>query len=70
MASAAGRLVLVRICCGQGQLWQRELTGNKKHVLWLGVTSEYERVIRDALDEALAKAVKEFSSQEFARHVH
>lgn len=46
-------------------LWEKDIRGYEKNVLWFGVTSEYENVIRQALTKALNQAVKEFSSDEF-----
>ncbi len=46
-------------------VWQKEFKGDESNVLWLGIISEYEQVISEALTEALNKAVDEFSSEEF-----
>jgi hypothetical protein len=46
-------------------LWERDIRGAKVNSLWIGISAEYERVIRQALDVALDQAVKEFSSTEF-----
>jgi hypothetical protein len=46
-------------------LWQKEIRGEEKNVLWLGVTSEFEMVISQALTKALNQAASEFASDEF-----
>jgi hypothetical protein len=46
-------------------LWERDIRGEKTNALWIGVSSEFERVIRQALDVALDQAVKEFASTDF-----
>lgn len=49
-------------------LWQRTIEGSETNILWLGLKSEFEKVIRQALDKALAGAIAEFESEEFASH--
>lgn len=49
----------------QNVLWEKDVQGQEKNVLWIGATSEYEKVIRQALTKALNLAIKEFSSDEF-----
>lgn len=49
----------------QNVLWEKVVRGEEKNVLWIGVTSEYEGVIRQALTKALNQATKEFTSDEF-----
>ena len=49
----------------QNALWEKDIRGDEKNVLWVGATSEYEKVIRQALTKALNQAAKEFSSDEF-----
>jgi len=51
-------------------LWEKVVDGEEKRVLWVGVTAEYERIIREALTKALNKAVSEFASDEFGKAVH
>lgn len=46
-------------------LWERDIRGERTNVLWIGASSEFERVIRQALDVALDQAAKEFASTEF-----
>ena len=46
-------------------LLQKDFTGEESNVLWLGVNSEFEAVISQALTKALNMAVDEFSSEEF-----
>jgi hypothetical protein len=50
-------------------LWEKVIHGEQKNVLWLGATSEYEQVIRQALSRALDKAISEFGSDEFAKAI-
>ena len=47
---------------GKQVLWEKNVQGGKANVLWLGLKSEFEKVIREALDEALNRAAKEFAS--------
>ncbi len=47
------------------QLWQKTIHGDQNNLLWVGVTSEFEKVIREALTAALNKAAQEFASDEF-----
>lgn len=49
----------------QNVLWEKDISGEETNVLWIGATSEYEKVIRQALTKALNQAAKEFSSDEF-----
>ena len=49
----------------QNVLWEKDIRGEEKNVLWIGATSEYEKVIRQALNKALNQAAKEFASDEF-----
>lgn len=46
-------------------LWETVVRGDETNVLWLGVKSEFEKVIRQALDKALAQAIEEFSGEDF-----
>lgn len=50
-------------------LLQKDFTGEETNVLWLGVNSEYEAVISQALTKALNMAVDEFSSDEFYKTI-
>ena len=43
--------------------------GEAKNVLWAGATSEYEKVIRQALTKALNNAASEFASDEFDKAI-
>ena len=54
---------------GKLVLWQKNIQGGKSNPLWLGLNSEFEKVIQQALDEALNRAAKEFASDEFYRQV-
>jgi len=49
----------------QQVLWEKEVRGEEKNVLWVGVAAEYEKVIREALTKALNQAAKEFASEQF-----
>lgn len=49
----------------QQVLWEKEVRGEEKNVLWVGAAAEYEKVIREALTKALNEAAKEFASEEF-----
>ena len=50
-------------------VWQKKVNGSETNVLWLGINSEIEKVIRQAIDKALNQAVREFASGDFASHV-
>ena len=50
---------------GTHTFWKRDIQGDKKNVLWLGVSAEFEKVILEALDMALDHAIKEFTANEF-----
>jgi hypothetical protein len=54
---------------GKNILWVKNIQGGKANVLWVGLNSEFEKVIRQALDEALNRAAKEFASEEFYQKV-
>ncbi len=47
--------------------WERTIKAEQKNVLWVGATSEYERVIRQSLTQALDKASLEFAAEPFYR---
>ncbi len=51
----------------QKVFWEKDIQGEQKNVLWVGATSEYEKVINQALTKALNQAAKEFASDEFYR---
>ena len=46
--------------------WQKRIDAKETNVLWLGLPGESRVVVREAIDSALKKAVKEFSSASFA----
>ena len=50
-------------------VWSKKVEANKTNVLWLGVPSEIEKVIRESLDKALKQTVDDFASAEFAAKV-
>lgn len=50
-------------------LWEKVINGEEKNVLWVGATSEYEKVIRQALTKALNRAASEFASDEFVKAI-
>ena len=54
---------------GERVTWERDIQGGESNVLWLGISSEFEKVIRQALDQALNRAAKEFASDEFYQKV-
>jgi len=54
---------------GKQVLWTKNIKGGKSNILWVGLNSEFESVIRQALDEALNRAAKEFASEEFYQKV-
>jgi hypothetical protein len=50
-------------------MWEKEVKGDESNVLWIGATSEFERVIRMSLTKALNEAAIQFSSDEFSKVV-
>ncbi len=50
-------------------LWEKEVKGEETNALWIGASSEYEKVVREALNKALNEAAKEFASDEFYQAV-
>ena len=50
-------------------MWEKEVKGDESNVLWIGVTSEFERVIRMSLTKALNEAAKQFAADEFSKVV-
>ena len=51
---------------GKRKLWEKDFNSNETNVLWLGLSSEIEKVVRQAMDKALNQAVSEFSGEPFA----
>ena len=47
-------------------VWQKRVAGSETNVLWLGINSEIEKVVRQAVNKALNQAVTEFASDDFA----
>jgi hypothetical protein len=50
-------------------VWEKTIQGDNINPLWLGLKSEFQKVIRQSLDEALNKAATEFASDEFYQKV-
>jgi hypothetical protein len=48
-------------------VWQKKIDARETNVLWLGVNSEIEKVVRQAVDKALQEAAHEFASDGFAK---
>lgn len=46
-------------------LWENQISGAEKRVLWVGATGEYERIIREAITITLNRALEEFTDEEF-----
>ena len=51
---------------GGAVAWQKRIDAKETNVLWLGLPGESRVVVREAIDSALKKAVKEFNSASFA----
>lgn len=51
----------------QNVFWEKDIRGEQKNVLWVGATSEYAKVISQALTKTLNQAAKEFASDDFYR---
>ncbi len=47
------------------KLWEKTIHGDKTNTLWVGTSSEFEKVIKEALTIASNKAAQEFASDEF-----
>jgi hypothetical protein len=54
---------------GKRKLWEKDFNSRETNVLWLGLNSEIEKVVRQAIDKALNQAVTEFASEPFASRV-
>lgn len=50
-------------------VWEKLIDGSETNMLWFGMSSEFEKVIRQALTKALNKAASEFSSDDFYEHI-
>lgn len=50
-------------------VWTKDVKTHETNVLWLGIPSEMEKVIRQSLDKALNQTVQDFASAEFAGKV-
>lgn len=50
-------------------VWTKKVEANKTNVLWLGVPSEIEKVIRESMDKALKQTLDDFASADFAAKV-
>ncbi len=53
----------------QNVLWEKDIRGEQTNALWIGASSEYEKVIREALTKALNQAAQEFASDEFYKAI-
>jgi len=54
---------------GGRTVWSKNIEAKETNVLWVGVPSEIEKVLRQAMDKALAQAAQEFASDSFASKV-
>lgn len=54
---------------GQHTFWEKEILSVEVNALWMGTAGEYEHLIHQALDKALARAVAEFASDDFYQGV-
>jgi len=50
-------------------LWENQISGNEKRVLWIGATGEFERVVREAITKTLNQAIGDFTGDEFHKAV-
>ena len=48
-------------------IWEKTFHGEKKNVLWIGATAEYEKVINASLTDTLNEAAKAFAAEDFAQ---
>jgi len=53
----------------QRVLWEKIFRGEKKNILWVGATAEYEKVINASLTHTLNEAAQAFASDEFANAI-
>lgn len=52
-----------------GVLWTASIYGHGEGTLWMGASSEFEEIIRQAVDQALSRAATEFVSDAFYNKV-
>lgn len=50
-------------------VWEGRYEGQHSNALWLALSVEFERVIRQALAKALSEAATDFGSDEFAKQI-
>ena len=59
--------VELKLLSPSGKLtWKKKINGTETNVLWLGISEEFTKVMRQSIDEAKQEAVKEFSSASFS----
>jgi uncharacterized lipoprotein YajG len=46
-------------------LWENQISGDEKRVLWVGATGEYERIVREAITKTLNRALEDFTDEDF-----
>lgn len=49
----------------QNVLWEKRIEASDKNVLWIGATSEFERIVNTVLTNALNQAAQAYASDEF-----
>lgn len=49
----------------QKVLWENSVKADQSNVLWLGISSEFEKVISESMTKALNQAAKDYSSDQF-----
>ena len=53
----------------QRVLWEGDVEGSEANTLWIGATAEFEKVVRQAMTQALNRAATEFASEDFYQSV-
>jgi len=51
-------------------LWQNQIAGGEKRVLWVGSTGEFERIVREAITNTLNTALEKFTSNDFYNSIN
>jgi hypothetical protein len=51
----------------QNVVWQKDIKASEVNPLWVGATSEFERIVSQTITHALNQAATEFASEEFYR---
>lgn len=53
----------------QTVLWENTVKADQSNMLWLGVTGEFEKVIRESVTKALNQAARDYASDKFQQAI-